>query len=266
MSPGLIAGRNDLDKSHSVVNQLSAHVQQHGSIQQRQQVLALQLPGSELYPPLEGRLPPPSHTFLRLVEITEEHETRLINHRIGERRTRLDSMEQGIQQVTTKVKQEVFAASDLEELYQGLIDCTDDDELRRHYEEKLVQRVYDHLVILPPKEKAAKRSKLMELCRGLVILKHPFKLAWDVTIEWNDAQNISELDVSNLRHYVHFFPHTGLSDIINGYLLTPLSPFPATQLDPEDETSGGVSLLTAEDGMELLKVSVPVRRPRLHRY
>ena len=143
--------------------------------------LETQLPTSPIYSFLEGRLPHPSTIYHRLAEIHEAAEKERINKEIGERRSRLGATLSG---VTLDVKREVYGKSDLETIYQNCIDWTQDDELRRQYEEKLLLRAYDTLLVLPKGKKAEKRDQVMKLAHGMVIIKHPFPLAWQIDIEW----------------------------------------------------------------------------------
>ena len=146
--------------------------------------LETELPSSPVYSFLEGRLPHPSLIYQRLAEIHEAAEKERINKEIGERRSRLGATLSG---VTLDVKREVYTKSQLESIYQNCIDWTVDDELRRQYEEKLLVRAYDTLMVLPKGKKAEKRDQVLELAHDMVIIKHPFLLAWQIDIEWRMA-------------------------------------------------------------------------------
>lgn len=88
------------------------------------------------------------------------------------------------------MKNEVYSASPLEGLYQDIIDWTNDDDLRRTYEEKLLQRAYDTLLVLPTGKKAEKREKVMKLAHDMVIIRHPFLLAWQIELEWRSGLEV----------------------------------------------------------------------------
>lgn len=203
-----------------------------GTPTQHKHALELQIPGSPLYDFLEGRLPRPSQTYQRLIEITERQEREFINREIGERRTRLGAR---IEQVTQEVRKEAASKSGLDQYYQGMIDWTNDDAVRRHYEEKLFQRAYEELGFLPNAAKEEKRAAVFKAAHDMVIIKHPFEPAWKVYLGWLDVKDLSQYDVGHLREYIEFFPESGLSQVLKGFLLSDLSPFPR---DPSDETQG----------------------------
>ena len=223
-----------------------------GSRTQYKNALKVLLPSSTIYDYLEGRILRPAYTYTKIADIVEAEEKETINREIGQRRTRLGAK---IDQVTSDVKREVAETSQLEELYRCIIEWTDDDEARRHYEEKLLERVHDTLAVLPSQNKAEKRHQVLELAKGLVILKHHFALAWRIVLEWQDVELISQLDVGLLREFIEFFPEEGLSKVLQGYLESEISPFPrpTTSKDADDEISEAFLELTTEE--RLLQMS-----------
>ena len=228
---------------------------QHGSRTQYQKALELMLPDSDLYDYLEGRIPHPTNTYTKVIEIIETEEKQRINKLIGERRTRIGSR---IGQVTDEVKREVFKDSKLESLYQAVIDWSNDDDLRRMYEERLLQHAYDTLAVLLPSDKPAKRAQVQKLSDGMIILRHPFALAWKIALEWQDAEQIVELEVGQLREYIELFPEDGLTKILQGFLESEASPFPIpekqqtedTEEDPEELLSAEDRLISMTEGLE----------------
>ncbi|KAL9020722.1 MAG: hypothetical protein Q9185_002038 [Variospora sp. 1 TL-2023] len=242
---------DDKTRCQTVVDKYTDLARNSGSRSQYKQSLEMLLPGNDLYDYLQGRIPHPSHTYARLSEIVEQDEKERINHEIGQRRTRLGAR---IDQVTVEVKREVLQNSDLETLYQHVIDWTDDHETRRLYDGKLLQHAYDTLVAIPVAQKASKREEVVRLARGLVILKHPFLLAWKISLEWHDVEGIEELDVGLLREYIEFFPEDGLAKVLKGYLESEISVFPKQLSIAEDDENeeAQASSLTAEDRLILM--------------
>jgi len=175
---------DDAHKAQTAVDHLVDHARKHGTKLQYARALATQLPSSPVYSYLEGRLPHPAATYTRLAEIHETEEASTIKRQIDERRSRLGATLEG---TTIEVKNEVYGASPLEDIYQGIVDWTNDDALRREYEEKLLQRAYDTLLVLPAGKKEEKRDKVMKLAHDMVIIKHPYLLAWQIELEWRSG-------------------------------------------------------------------------------
>ncbi|KAI3154045.1 hypothetical protein CBS147325_1137 [Penicillium roqueforti] len=236
----IFADNDEQERCQDLINKYTKSMKNKGTSQHKH-ALELQIPGSPLYDFLEGRLPRPSQTYQRLIEITERQEREFINREIGERRTRLGAR---IEQVTQEVRREAANKSRLDQFYQGMIDWTNDDTVRRQYEEKLFQRAYEELGVLPDAEKGAKRAAFFKAAHDMVIIKHPFEPAWKVFLGWQDVQDLSQYDVGHLREYIEFFPESGLSQVLKGFLLSELSPFPK---EPTDETKGK----DGKDGKEI---------------
>ena len=206
---------DDRLKCQSVLDKYTLDAKKYGSRTQYKRSLEVLLPSSPVFDFLEGRIPQPALTFVKIVEIVQAEEKERINAEIGQRRTRLGAK---LDQVTTEVRREVFENSPLEILFTGIIDWTTDDEIRREYEERLLTRAAETLVILPLPQKPLKRLQVENLASGLVILKHPFLLAWRLHLEWKDVVDLDDLEIGLLKEYIALFPHDGLAKVAQGFL------------------------------------------------
>ena len=248
----LYAEFDDKLQGQTVVDRYELFARKHGSRAQYRHALELLLPSSSLYGFLEGRIPQPSHTYQRILESSEAEEKEWINQQIGERRTRLGAR---LDQVTLQVKQEAVRKFQIEDLYRCIIDWTNDDELRRGYEEKLLQRAFENLSSLPVEAKPAQRDVVLNLANGMVIIKHPFELAWIIALEWVNADSLAEWDVNIFREFLEFFPDHGLSKVLRGYLDGAISPFPkhpdgSKESDRNETLSEADRLLLMVEGLD----------------
>ena len=219
-----------------------AFAKTHGTRHQYRQALETILPSSSIYDFLEGRLQHPSMTLARIASIREAEEKERINKEIGERRTRLGAR---LGQVTTEVKREILAQSSLEDVYQNIIDWSNEDKVRREYEEKLLRHAYDTLLVLTESEKSDKRARVEELAKGMAILKHPYLLAWEVVLEWRDGTTLADWDAGLLREFIELFPEDGLAKVLRGFLAGEISPIPAAVT-----TDGSSDAVPDQDGTE----------------
>lgn len=213
---------DDRIKCQTVIDKYTLDTKKYGTRSQYKRSLEVLLPDSPVFDYLEGRIPRPDTTFAKIADICETEEREKINTEIGQRRTRLGSK---IDQVTAEVRREVFEKSPIEGLYQGVIDWTQDDEVRRAYEEKILKRAGETLAVLSMPQKAMKREQVQNLARGLVILKHPYLLAWKIVLEWTDASDLKDMDVGLLKDFVELFPTEGLAKVLRGFLESDISPF-----------------------------------------
>lgn len=232
-------------------------VERHGSRRQVKRSLEILLPTSPVFNYLEGHIPHPADSYINMADIAEAEEMRKINKEIGERRTRLGA---NIDQVVKDVKREIFQDSDLDSLFTSIIDWTDDHETRRRYEEKLLQHVYDNLIISKQPQKKQLRERVLYLSQGLVVLKHPFALAWKIVIEWNDVKELRDLDHGLLKEYIDHFPEDGLSKVLRGYLQCEICPFSKSSTGREEyqEQKDDVNLMSPEDRLILMLEGIGV--------
>ncbi|KAI1139163.1 tetratricopeptide [Hypoxylon sp. FL0543] len=219
---------NEMYKCQDVVDKFIDFARIRCDRAQYVQALHLILPGSPIYPALEGRVPHPAKTYETIAQILEVDEKKRINTLIGERRTRLGAK---ISEVTLEVNREVLCQSELGHVYEQLTLWAQDDDVRRQYEEKLLQFRYDRLLVTPAQDKAAELQVVQKLADGMVIIKHPFKLAWDISIEWRDHKEIKDWDVNVLNEYCSFFPDSDLYRVLTGFMTSDISPFPKKPTD-----------------------------------
>lgn len=249
----LYAQQEDRAQCQSVIDKYELFAKKHGSRAQYRRALELILPTSPLYPILEGRVLQPSLAYQRILESAEAEEKEWINTQIGERRTRLGAK---IDQVTRQVKQEATSKFQIEEKYAALIDWTRDDDARHDLEQKLFQRMFDNLLVLPKDSKPSQRDKVLNMANGMVIIKLRCLLAWKLALEWVDAEDLSEWDVNILREFVVYFPEDGLGKVLRGFLESNASPFPhppaedTANDEPPEKLTEADQLILMNEGLE----------------
>ncbi|KAG6011065.1 hypothetical protein E4U21_000096 [Claviceps maximensis] len=213
-----------VDKAQDVVEKFIDYVRVNGDKPQYADALWIQLPESPLYPILEGRFPHPASTYETIAHTMAEFEKKRMNILVGERRTRLGVR---LSDVKVEAKREVYAESRLEHIYRQLINWTNNDDLRRDTEEKLLSYCHDRLLVTPAGPlKAEEHAKVLKLANDMVAIKHPYKLAWDIAIDWQDHKDIGSWDVNLLQDYCKFFPDSDTYKVITGFLTSNFSPFP----------------------------------------
>ena len=233
-------------KCQTTIDKYTLTAQKFGSRTQYKRSLELVLPGSSVFEYLEGRIPRPDYTYGILAGICELEEKEKVNSEIGQRRTRLGAR---IEQVTLEVQREVLSQSSLGQIYANIIDWTHDDDVRRLNEEKQLQHAHDTLAILPAAAKKAKRKEVQSLAQGLVILKHPFLLAWRIHIEWNDLPTVEAYDFTTLRSFMELFPEDGLAKVLKGYISSDIPPSDLKQTDLDNEPN---DLVKTQDALILM--------------
>lgn len=228
----IYAQQEDREQCQGTINQFEAFVKKHGSPVQYRRMLEYMLPTSPVYRVLEGRVPHPSHTYQRILESSQAEEKRWTEVQIAERRTRLGATLSG---VTAEVRSEAIDKFHVEECYQNLIDWTQDDEVRHALDQELLQRMLDNLLAMPPDRKPEQRDRVLEKANGMVVIRQPFQLAWNVALEWVDSDELADWEPTILHQYIELFPEAGFSKVLRGLLYGSTSPFPLTTSSTPDE-------------------------------
>jgi len=227
---GIYSQNDDRINCQSAIDKYELFAKKYGTRAQYRRALELLLPSCSLYHTLEGRVQQPSLTYQRILESAAAEEKEWVNTQIGERRTRLGAK---IDQVTQQVKSEAITKFQMEEKYAALIDWTRDDEARHDLEQKLFQRMFENLLVMPAEMKEGQRDRVLNMANGMVIIKQQFPLAWKIALEWVDAEDLQEWDVHILREYIDYFPDDGLSKVLRGFLDSDASPFPPLAGEPD---------------------------------
>ena len=242
----IFATADDRERAQTTIDKFIKFAKQNGSKAQYKRALQAILPSSPIFDFLEGRIPRPVDTLIQVAQLTEDEEATTIEREIHARRTRIGAR---LGQVTSDVKREVYGKSELEHLYREIINWATDDELRHQYEEKLLQRAYDSLTNTPLEHKAPKLDEVLTLTEGMVIIHHPYQLAWDLVLESRDLDDLKELDVNILREYTIAFPESGLGKILKAWLGSELSPFPP---EKDDDGKDVVDSMAPEDRLLMM--------------
>lgn len=233
-----------------MIDKFTDYANAHGSRAQYADALAVLLPDSPIYPALEGRVPHPARTFERIAQIVETDEKKRINTLIGERRNRITNTTNNVP-VAVEVNREVLGQSKLGHIYEQLINWSTDDDIRRRCEEKLLQFRYDRLVVFAPgPEKAAELEIVQKLAGDMVIIDHPFRLAWDITLNWQDHKEIKDWDVNTLHGYCAHFPESDLYKVLTGFMTSNISPFPKKAAPESEPAEAGEADDSSEDDEE----------------
>jgi superkiller protein 3 len=135
-------------------------------------------------------------------------------------------------------------------VYQKVIDWSEDAEIRRTFESKLLRHTWETLLVCSPEEKDMRRDKVWRVAHGMVVLNLPDELAWTICVDWRDFEmigsqksykraNISEMyGVLFLQDLIRAIPQSGLAKVLSAYLKSDLSRFPSEEPEDEDEESG----------------------------
>ena len=85
------------------------------------------------------------------------------------------------------------SSSQLDDIYQKVIDWSDNIETRRIYESKLLRHAWETLMVCFREEKDIRRDTVWRIAHGMVVLNLPEELAWTICVDWKDFEFIGML-------------------------------------------------------------------------
>jgi superkiller protein 3 len=83
-----------------------------------------------------------------------------------------------------------FANRQLEDVYQKVIAWSEDVDIRRVYESKLLRHAWGTLLVCATEEKEMRRERVWQVAHGMVVLNLPDELAWTICVDWKDFEVI----------------------------------------------------------------------------
>ncbi|ANB15110.1 SKI complex subunit tetratricopeptide repeat protein SKI3 [Sugiyamaella lignohabitans] len=199
----------------------------------------MQLPDNELYDFMTGTFLKPEVTLTRLIKISESEENEKINKTVAKNRFRVPTGPRASAAAggnSDAAKYTILSQSMLPRLYQDLMNISNDDDLRRLTEVKLLKHKYQLLKLSPKKaEKENILNEVQEMASGMVIVDSPDPTPWRVSIDWQDVKEFKDLDLSVVSMFVEKFPREGLAKVLDGFLHSEISPFTSAQMKNLDE-------------------------------
>ncbi|BFZ56450.1 Superkiller protein 3 [Savitreella phatthalungensis] len=243
-----LADENDSDQSKclATIEKALAFATEHGDLTDKSASLQLILPGSPFFDYLQDKLDSPSDTYERLATLLEEKESREISTAIAKGRQRLGVR---LEDLTRQVTADVLSRSSLPRTYGELINWTHQESVRRDAETKLLEHAHRYLRACPEKDKPGQLHHVIDMARGMTLIKVPNPLAWTIELDWTDF-TLDNASLEALCTYVRLFPDTLTTRAIILLLRSKWSPFATDrvteqELDLSDEKRGSNTAIVA---------------------
>lgn len=184
-----------------------------GTALEQSQALKLILPISPFFHALQDRIPDAADTYQELCSILEDAESTRISTEIAKGRQRLGIK---LDDLTAEVKNEVYLTSELEAIYIEIINWSHEEAVRREAERKLLAHAVDRLRVSKSVEKPDQLARVVNVARGMTIVKVPNELAWSIVLDWMDT-NLCDLDMNMLSLFVSLFQRP-LASALQAYI------------------------------------------------
>ncbi|EPY51184.1 ski complex TPR repeat subunit Ski3 [Schizosaccharomyces cryophilus OY26] len=200
---------NESEKCLNFVNKYLELIRGEGSKADQMKALSLLTPSQgDLYQFLEGRIEPVQSLYMQMADLQESLDHDYYQREVNKRKSRLGAR---IDQVIRDVEKEIINNSPIENIYMEIINWSQDDEIRRLTETKLLYMYLKRLYASDSKEKAIWRNKVWELVQGMITLHIPEQTAWTIYLEWQDHSHVDQLNPIEIKEFCNLFSESPLS-------------------------------------------------------
>ncbi|WBW75001.1 Ski complex TPR repeat subunit Ski3 [Schizosaccharomyces osmophilus] len=200
---------NESEKCLSFVKKYLDLVREQGSKPDQIKALSLLTPSQgQLYQFLEGRIEPVQSLYMQMADLQEFLDHDYYQREINKRKSRLGAR---LDQVIRDVEKEIMDNSPIENIYMEIINWSQDDEIRRLTETKLLYMYLKRLYASDSQGKPIWQNKVWELVQGMVTLHIPEPTAWTIYLEWQDHSNIDQLNSGEVTEFCTLFSENPLS-------------------------------------------------------
>ncbi|SCV05111.1 LANO_0H00276g1_1 [Lachancea nothofagi CBS 11611] len=201
-------------------------------------------PGTPMAETLSRHLISPQDALQGLLNIVCSEEQQQVSKLVSRERLKISANQPDYNVKVNSIAWEVYENSEVDQLYQQLINITDDDEKRRSLEAKWLEYRIKVLRSMPVHMKPLFFVKVKNMVEDMVIVNHDFLLAWQLYFEWQDCSNLNDMDVNIISRFMKKFPREPLAAILYAWVCSELSTYNAKEFYErtfQDELKNGQS-------------------------
>ncbi|ODV82131.1 TPR-like protein [Suhomyces tanzawaensis NRRL Y-17324] len=182
------------------------------------------LPGTPLGELVGGNLGRAESNIKTLINLERRKVDSEISVRISKERVKFGRvLTQDGKNHLNSISYSIYQNSDLDRLYDLILNVSNDDNVRRQFEEDYLKYKYNLLQVCP--EKAQLVDEIKEMIDGMLLIGSKSLFCWNLYFDWLDMKSLKELDFEKVIQYLQNFPNQGLSVVLHAYLMSDISTF-----------------------------------------
>ncbi|CAR21048.1 SKI complex subunit tetratricopeptide repeat protein SKI3 [Lachancea thermotolerans CBS 6340] len=217
-------------------------------------------PGTPMAERLSRHLITPQDALQGLLNIVSAEEQQQVSKLVSRERLKISANQPDYNLKVNSIAWQVYQDSEIDELYQQLINITDDDEKRRGLESKWLEYRIRVLKSMPADIKHHFFTKVRNMVEDMVVVDHDFLLAWQLYFEWQDYSDLDCMDVNVISKFLKKFPKEPLAAVLYAWVCSEQSSYNSKEFyektfQGEDTDNSGTSSVDSindvvEDGMD----------------
>lgn len=182
-------------------------------------------PGTPMAERLSRHLISPQDALKGLLEAVSTSERQQVSKVVSRERLKISANDPNYQFKINSLAWQIYENSEVDELYQQLVNITDDDITRRELESDWLEYRIRVLKSMPREIKSMFFEKVKSMVEDMIIVEHDSVIAWNLYFEWQDYQNLNEIDVNVASKFMRKFPAEPLATILYAWICSNFSTY-----------------------------------------
>ncbi|SCW04619.1 LAFE_0H17546g1_1 [Lachancea fermentati] len=186
-------------------------------------------PGTDMAERLSRHLISPQEALEGLLNILSARELQQVSKVVSRERLKISANDPDYNLKINTLAWQIFKDSELDDLYQQLINVTDDDLHRRELESKWLEYRIKVLKSMPADLKPQFFNKMRTMVTDMIVIEHNSLLAWQFFFEWHDYSDLNSIDPNVISKFLKKFPKEPLAVILYAWVCSDFSLYNAKE-------------------------------------
>lgn len=172
------------------------------------------IPGTPMAEQLAHHLISPQDALKGLIEILAAKQSGQISKLVSRERLKLSANHPDYQIKINGLAWEIYKDSQLDLLYNQLVNITDDDDKRADLEIEWLEYRIKVLKSMPQDLKVLFFEKVKTMVEDMVLVDHKSLMAWKLYFEWQDCNDLDDMNQEQILKFFKKFPIEPLAAIL----------------------------------------------------
>ncbi|KAL3234644.1 Superkiller protein 3 [Nakaseomyces bracarensis] len=183
------------------------------------------VPGKQMAEKLGRYILSPIAALTKLIDILNKKEQEQISQIVSKERLKMTTSDPHFQIKINGLSWAVYSDSEIDDLYNQLINILDDDVQRSMTEESWLKYRLRVLRSMPQSMKSLYFAKVKTMVDDLVLVDHNSLDAWKLYFEWQDFVDVDNMPLDQILKFFKKFPTEPLSVILYSWVSSKYSKF-----------------------------------------
>lgn len=191
------------------------------------------IPGTPTAEQLARHLISSQDAISGLIRILNSKQQNQISKHVSRERLKLSANDPSYQAKINSLSWEVYRDSELDDLYNRLVNITDDDERRSNLEAHWLEYRLKVLKSMPQNLKGPSFEKVKRMAEDMVLVDHSSIRPWKLYFEWQDYKDLDSMDMNFIVKFFRKFPIEPLAVILYAWVCSSFSQYDTKKLQEE---------------------------------